>query len=430
MRTMVAWSKYYTCAMPWIVLVCVSHAQASGFYIAEQGAKATGTAGAFVADASDPSAIHYNPAGLTQLDGLQVTMGAALVAPSVTFLEKDSKEKTNAQQFKATIPQAYVSYALAPGYAVGLGFNAPYGLEIRWPKESPGNTVVRRQALQTFFITSAIALDASSYLEGLSIALGLDLVPARVFLSRNVAMGTATGSLEISGSAFGAGARIGALYKAPWAHGLCLGFSWRSPITLRFEGNADFDVSEDTPRSALPPDGDVATGITLPQSLSLGVSYKITSGLRTELDMEWYGWSVFEKLAIDLPDGSTSISNKAWNNTVALRAGLAYETSTVALRAGYAWDQTPVPDRTLDFALPDSNRHLAACGLGLVLSAFKLDVAFAYVLPWERDTASAANTPLHKGTYSASAWVVNVNVGFAWQDSSSQATSEDDGNTL
>jgi hypothetical protein len=40
---------------------------ASGFRILDQSASAVGQSGAFTAQADDPSALHYNPAGMTQL---------------------------------------------------------------------------------------------------------------------------------------------------------------------------------------------------------------------------------------------------------------------------------------------------------------------------------------------------------------------------
>jgi long-chain fatty acid transport protein len=39
---------------------------AEGFRILDQGAAATGQGAAFSAQADDPSALHYNPAGMTQ----------------------------------------------------------------------------------------------------------------------------------------------------------------------------------------------------------------------------------------------------------------------------------------------------------------------------------------------------------------------------
>src|SRR6185295_19828169 len=48
-----------------------------------QGAAASAMSNAFVAQADDPSALHYNPAGMTQLQGLQL-MAGAMISGGVT----------------------------------------------------------------------------------------------------------------------------------------------------------------------------------------------------------------------------------------------------------------------------------------------------------------------------------------------------------
>ena len=40
---------------------------------------------AFTAQADDPSALHYNPAGMTQLQGVQASVGTNLVGGSVSY---------------------------------------------------------------------------------------------------------------------------------------------------------------------------------------------------------------------------------------------------------------------------------------------------------------------------------------------------------
>ena len=73
-----------------VVLLAVlgaGNARAAGYYVDEQGAKASGKAGAFVADASDPTAITYNPAGIAGLSGMQVYLGTSLIVPTVSFAD-------------------------------------------------------------------------------------------------------------------------------------------------------------------------------------------------------------------------------------------------------------------------------------------------------------------------------------------------------
>ena len=50
-----------------------------------QSSKAAAQADAFTAQADDPSAIYYNPAGLTQLHGTQVAVGAFYLQPIFHF---------------------------------------------------------------------------------------------------------------------------------------------------------------------------------------------------------------------------------------------------------------------------------------------------------------------------------------------------------
>ena len=59
-----------------VLLFTASTSFAAGFRIPEAGAKAMGMGFAFTAQADDPSAIYFNPAGLTQLKGNNIMVGA------------------------------------------------------------------------------------------------------------------------------------------------------------------------------------------------------------------------------------------------------------------------------------------------------------------------------------------------------------------
>ncbi len=71
-----------------IILFVVSttgYLWASGFQINEHGSKAMGMGGAFAGLANDPSAIYFNPSGITQLFGTHILGGATLILPSSSF---------------------------------------------------------------------------------------------------------------------------------------------------------------------------------------------------------------------------------------------------------------------------------------------------------------------------------------------------------
>ena len=62
-----------------VVMFSATSAMAAGFRLPIAGAKAMGMGFAFTAQADDPSAIYYNPAGILQLEGTNVMAGATYI---------------------------------------------------------------------------------------------------------------------------------------------------------------------------------------------------------------------------------------------------------------------------------------------------------------------------------------------------------------
>lgn len=388
-----------------------SRAFAAGFHVDEQDASATGRAGAVTADPNNASAIYYNPAGIASLEGVRVDVGAALVAPGSSFTPiGEGAQTVSVEDQVFVLPQAFISWRASEVWAAGLGFTAPFGLALEWPETSPGRTVVREADLRTFFITPALGANLSRWLPGLTLGAGVDLVPASVRLTRDIAFGSDFGSVGLSGTAFGLGARAGLVYRPPALGVVSFGLTYRSPVVLDFEGDADFDAPL-AYRGSLPPDGEVATSVTLPQSLGVGVMVEAVPGWELELDLNWRGWSSYDRLDIELPNGEVESEIKDWRDTLTLRLGTEYELAErYALRLGFIWDQTPVPAETLDFQLPDADRIDLTVGFGAALShSLRVDAAGMWVLPQERSTAmSDPAEPPVKGRFEFDAWILNV----------------------
>ena len=77
---------------------------AGGVTFSEQGAAATGKANAFAGEANDPSAIFYNPAGITQLPGTQVMVGTSIVYLDTVFRSGTTGESTQLQDQFPIVP--------------------------------------------------------------------------------------------------------------------------------------------------------------------------------------------------------------------------------------------------------------------------------------------------------------------------------------
>lgn len=385
---------------------------AAGFHIDEQDARATGRAGAVTASTNNASAIYYNPAGLAQLEGVQASLGGALVGPSASFVAPgDDAAKVEADARRFVLPQAYVAAKVTPWLALGLGFYAPFGLGVHWPETSPARAEVASVELQAPFLTPAVGLDLSAWLPGLAVGGGLDIVPASVRLERDIFFGADVASVALGAEALGIGGRAGITYRSE-SLPLSVGLTWRSRVQLDFTGNADFQAPARY-RAALPPDGDGGTALALPASLGLGVAVRPLPSWEVEVDLNRRSWSSYDRLVIELPGDSRTVSRRDWRDATTVRVGteIAFA-ETWAARLGFIWDETPIPRDTLDFQLPDANRFDVTAGFGgEVASGVKVDVGGLYVLPQRRSTATEDPLePLVKGEFEVAAWVASLTV--------------------
>ncbi|HKO90430.1 MAG TPA: outer membrane protein transport protein, partial [Polyangiaceae bacterium] len=407
------------------------NARASGFHIDEQDARATGRSGAVTANPGNASAIYYNPAGIAELRGLNVAGGVSIVAPSASFTSAVDGSQTSAKEQSFVLPQLFASWRMSELLAIGVGVYSPFGLALDWPASSPGRTSVRQAELKTLFITPALGLELSRWTPGLALGVGLDLVPSSVRLSRDILFGTDVAAVALSGEAFSVGGRVGLIYRPPALHGWSFGLTYRSPVRLNLEGQADFDAPP-VYRPSLPPDGDVSTSVTLPQSVGLGIAFDPLPIWQIEVDGSWRGWSSYDQLDIELPDGSVDSSVKAWEDSLTLRVGSEVTwAERWSVRLGVIWDQTPVPASTLDFQLPDADRIDLSLGVGAKLSrVFQLDLGFLYVLPQERSTSNADPfEPPVKGSFEVDAWVLGATLGIALEVAGAEAGAYDSGST-
>jgi long-chain fatty acid transport protein len=206
---------------------------------------------------------------------------------------------------------------------------------------------------------------------------------------------------------------VGLLYRPPALPEVAIGVSYRSPVTLDFSGQVDFDAAQPY-RAALPPDGDAETSVTLPQIVSVGVQFSPLRELQLEVDGNWRGWSSYDRLDIELPDGSVDSEAKDWNDSLTLRLGGEYTIQERwRVRAGVIWDEAPVPAERLDFQVPDADRVDLTLGFGARITEQRsVDFGALYVLPQRRSTAMADPLePPIKGRFGLDVWVFGLSVG-------------------
>ncbi|HEV7556144.1 MAG TPA: outer membrane protein transport protein [Kofleriaceae bacterium] len=393
-------------------------ASANAFVINEHDGKATGRADATTATDDGPSSIVYNPGGVAVGEGTQIAIGGSLVLAHGGYTDS-SGAKSDTDNSPAVLPQLYVTSRVHEMIAVGIGFHTPFGLAINWPDSAPTTDVIKTQSLRTYFITPVVGINLNKYVPGLTIGGGLDIVPASVELTQYIffgdpATGGTRGQAHLGGTATGFGGRAGAMYRPPSVPQLSVGAMWRSSVKEKFSGTGDFDIAAPY-RNQLPPDGDISTSLTLPQSAQLGVAVRPMPKLELELDAVWMDWSQFKDLAITVPamGGGTQqlVTAEDYKNTISVRFGVEYQLPEqhAAVRAGYMYDPTPIQPDTLTAALPDANRHIVTVGGSYQMAPdYGLHLGVLWVLPASQDASSTPYMPTYKGQYDLQALVASL----------------------
>lgn len=391
-----------------IMLMLETQVFAGGFQINEQGAKAMGMGGAFTAQANDPSAIFFNPAGLGFQKGMKVILGTTLIFPSTNFTSPAPYSVVTKMKSQIYyLNNFYGTYGMDNGVAFGLGVYNPFEFGTEWDKDWQGNYFAVKSELQTVFINPSVSYKVN---DQLSIAIGVSYVSADVKIpfaaptdryldSHSLTTFYRTGELEASGS--GVNFNFGYLLKP--SDELSIGLAYRHTTKLNLKGKAK--ITDDH----LEYDGE--TTITLPSNISAGIAYDVMPELIVEAGFQFVMWESYRSLDLNIKNLVLIMKAKDWENVFIYRLGAEYRYKQFAFRAGYTYDKTPQPDKSVEPMLPDANRNVFAFGIGYKLTdLLNLDFAYQYVMFADRTVTAPANT--FPGTYKNSSHIFGINVGY------------------
>jgi len=143
---------------------------ASGLSTQFMSVKALGQANAFVAQADDPTAVYFNPAGLLQLPDWQITLG--LTGVTVDTMYKGQNVKQSMEDNFAGLPHIFITHLFpSKKWALGLGISVPYGLATEWAKTSFARYVATESSLETLHYNPSMAYQMNPVL---SLGVGVD----------------------------------------------------------------------------------------------------------------------------------------------------------------------------------------------------------------------------------------------------------------
>ena len=377
----------YSVVIMMVAFLVPSNTFAQAIRFQPQGVAAAGQGNAFVAQADDASAIHYNPAGLSQVNGVQVLTGTTLVGGSIKFTSPTGIDSRGDLGGSIAFPPPSHSYVSAnlgslgwdslSNVTVGLGLTSPFGSNTRYPVDGPFNTAITSTALPLIDIKPTVAYKLN---DQLAIGVSADIYTFASFLGqghaeqKQVGSGALAGaSIELNGKGTGAGATVSLLYTPlrnsdgkPIAS---IGLVYRTQAVVPLSGSFLVNGAKVA---------DASTNLVLPQIYTGAIAiWPVRTSEREwklELDVEYVGWKSNRDLDVHLSSGAVIPQPQQWKTVPVVAIGTEYKWLNpgwlpywdVAVRSGYTRTEDPVPDRTFNPGTISLSSQTLSIGAGLL----------------------------------------------------------------
>lgn len=358
---------------------------ANGLSLNEQSASGAGTAFAGRASSAlDASTAFGNPAGLSKLEGKQVSGGFAVVKANVDINHVDSSAPgTNKGDMVplANVPFAFFSMPINEKWNFGLGMYVPFGLISDYEKSFQGSShgqyskvaVITVQPTLSYKVTDRIAVGFGPTLNKIDGKLTNTLVTR--------GMGTGKDTLiNIKGDDTALGYNIG----------LMVDLSEQTTWGITYHSKVDYTLKGRTKvyNAPLPINGEYKATLDFitPESLDTSISHKLDEQWTLHGGLTWTRWSRLAAIAaknkgVAIPQFSTLKEELNWHNTWSYSIGASYQVNPQwVLRSGFALDQSPTTNEHRTVRIPVGHRKILALGAGWEASEnLTLDMAYAYI---------------------------------------------------
>jgi long-chain fatty acid transport protein len=379
------------------VLFLSTSAFGAGFALYEGSARGNVLGAGLTATADDASAVFYNPAGITQLKGDQVMVGATFIYPQTDVYTSPGGMWGSTDNWWIP-PHAYWTHQINDKWWSGVGVFSRFGLGTQFDSNWPGRYNSYYARIRTVEFNPNIAYKVN---EKFSVAGGFNIMYMDLKLEQKIspttfggpaALGDANSTLR-DGQSVGWGINLAVHYKPTddWY----LGASYRSRVSQHLEGDADFTkpaawAGFGAANAVLLRDTDASGSLRLPDEVFAGVAYKVIPTLTVGGGIYWTRWSTYDKLEItyDLPIApgvATVTKQKQWKDVYRFMIGAEWKfMPNWRASASYAYDQEPIQDQYADYLVPANDRNMYSAGLGWDYGKFTTDFSYTLIMINER----------------------------------------------
>ena len=277
----------------WSLTKLNQEAFAGGYMIPHQTARGLGLSNAMTAGVNDASAVYYNPAALSEVQGDDLLVSGSY-ANLQNSVENSGRKSTNKHDdnFLASF---FANYRIPNSdFTLGIGTYAPFGLATEYDRDAFTRFAAINTELKTIYVTPALSWNPSNYF---SLGAGLSFVHASGVFSRALCLDPISGctqplglegTVRVTDTANAFAYNLGLLVKP--TDNLKFGFSYRSRVDLRFD-NADAKFGGTFSTSTVKAD---VSPLPLPPVINAGLFWQIIPDWGAEFVYEYTRWSEFK----------------------------------------------------------------------------------------------------------------------------------------
>lgn len=380
-----------------LTLASAESSRAVGFILPNQDPEAIGRGDAFTATADDPAAIYYNPAGITQLPGLEASLGIYGISARTTYTAPSGSASAHTDANPQYVPQVYATYSLNDlPISVGLGIYAPYGLGVNWGNPPFSNVAERGKLIYL----SANPVIAWKICKMLSVSAGPTINYSEATFQNAPFFPFVDTQFHFQGSDWAPGYTFGILFQPlpMWSFGV----DYRSETSLNYSGTFGEWGGAGVRTTAK---------INYPRTALGGISFRPTPDWNLEFDLSWTQWSkinqiTFQNSPFGIPVSLTLDYRDSfiYDFGVTRQLGKGYYASV-----GYIFSQASNPSANYNPVDPDANLNLGNFGFGHHGEHFDWAVAYQFAYNAGRTVVGDSNTSAD-GTYKTFNNAINASV--------------------
>lgn len=367
-----------TIAFGLVIFSGVGSSFGGGSRLPDQDAFATARGEAFVATADNPSAIFYNPAGITQLDGSNVRLGVYGIYLDPSYQRPGGSPNYDNQATLHAIPNVFYTQSIKEipviPVTLGLGIYAPFGLGTRWPQDTGFRTVGTEAKLEYYTLNPVVAAQLPW---NISLAAGLMVNYSGIDLQEGLTPIPNNDLFRFTGHAWAVGYNLGAQWKP--IQQLSFGVNFRSRAEMDYSGHTEAYVA-----GAGVTTSPATLNFPYPWDLDGGISYRPTPKWNLEFDADYTYWDTLGTLNVHQSQPTfVPLSNVPvafdWKSSWYYEFGATrYFDNGWHVSAGYIFNESSVPDAHYTPLVADVDKHFLSVGVGYSGKHLNWDIAYQF----------------------------------------------------